>query len=152
MRSDLRQDERGDDGGDDSELHLREAEHRIGGGDCNVAAGGETGSAAECVAVDPRDDGRRTVVDRLAHAIQAQGVLDVLVEGEVDRRALPFDVRPRAEARAVAGEHDRARVAHVPERVCEVGDQLCVEGIAPVGPRERHAQDVAVTLDPEPAH
>ena len=57
------------------------------------------------------------------------------------RRARPRSAssrrRRRREARPVAGEHDRARAPDVDERLRQLGDQRRVEGVAPVGTRER---------------
>ncbi len=66
--------------------------------------------------MDADDDGRGAGVDRLHHRVQVGRVGDVLVVGQVDRRALPLDVRAGAEARAVTREEDEARVADVRER------------------------------------
>ncbi len=55
-------------------------------------------------------------VDRVEHRAQPQRVGDVLVVRQLDRRAHPVDVRAGRERRAVAREHDRARVADVGER------------------------------------
>src|SRR5262249_29978640 len=118
----------------------------------DVCAGDQPGSATERVALDADDDRRWTVVDRQEHAIQATVVLDVSVVAEVDRRALPLDVRTRAEARAVAGQDDCPRVADVLERVAERPDQGGVEGVPPLGARKRDAEDVPVALDADPAH
>src|SRR5205807_1973014 len=75
----------------------------------------------------------------------------VLLEAEVDRRPLPFDVRAGAEARPIAGEHDRPRVADVRERVVQCRDQLGVERVAALGLRERHAKQRPVAFDPKHA-
>ena len=111
VRADLGQHERRDDGRDDPEPHLREAENGVGGGDRDVGARDQPAPAAERVAVYARDHRSGAGVDRLAHLVQAHRVLDVLVVGEVDRRALPLDVGAGAEGGAFAGEDDGARVA-----------------------------------------
>ena len=98
------------------------------------------------------DDGRRAGVDRLEHPVQPHRVLDVLVVGEVDRRALPLDVGSCAEARALAREDDRARVPDVGERLGQLRDERRVEGVPPLRPRQRHPEDVVVALDPERRH
>ena len=95
------------------------------------------------------DDRRRALVDRLEHLAEPARVLDVLLVAQVDRRAHPLDVGAGAEALAVAREHDRARVADVGERLAQLGDQRGVERVAPLGPRERHAQERPVAFDPE---
>ena len=96
------------------------------------------------------DDGSRAGVDRLQHPVEAHRVLDVLVVGEVDRGSLPLDVGSGTEARALAGENDRARVADVRERSGQLRDERRVERVPPLGPCERHPEDVPVALDPEP--
>ena len=98
------------------------------------------------------DDGSGAGVDRLQHPVEAHRVLDVLVVGEVDRRSLPLDVGSRTEARALAGENDRARVADVRERIGQLRDERRVERVPPLGPRERYPEDVPVALDLEPTH
>ena len=150
--SDLREHERRDDRGDDPEPHLREAELGVLRRDRDVGTCDEPGPASEHVAVREADDGRRARVDRLQHPVQPHRVLDVLVVREVDRGALPFDVGAGAEARPLAGEDDRARVADVSEGLGELGDQRGVERVPPLGTRERDPEDVAVSFDPERAH
>ena len=104
-------------------------------------AAARPGAAAERVALDPRDDRRGAPVDRLHHREEPHGVVDVLVEGEVDRGPLPLDVGAGAEALAFAGEQDDARISDVRERLVQLGDQLRVERIAPLRLGERHPQD-----------
>ena len=151
-RADLREDEGGDDGRDDPEAHLAEPEDGVLGRHRDVDAGDEPASAPECVPVHAGNHRRRAAVDHLAHAVEAHGVLDVLLVGEIDRRALPFDVRSRTEARALAGEDDRARVPHVGEGVGELADERRVERVAALGPCKRHPQDVTVSLDAQRVH
>ena len=115
--ADPRQHERRDDRGDDPELDLGEAERRVLGRERDVDGRGEAAAAAEAVALDASDDRGRAGVDRLEHPVEAQRVLDVLLVGEVDRRALPVDVGAGAEALAFAGEDDDARVPDVGERL-----------------------------------
>ena len=86
------------------------------------------------------------------HPEEAECVLDVLLVGEVDRRALPLDVGAGAEALALAGEHDGAGVADVCERLGQIPDQLSVERVAPLGPGEGDSQDRPVTFDSQRAH
>ena len=150
--ADPAQRERRDHRGDDPELDLGEGEDRPGLGDRYVAAGDEPDAAAERMAVDEGDDRRRARVDGLEHASQRDGVGDVRLEIEVDRGAHPLDVGPRAEARPVAGQHDRARRAHVDERLRQLRDESRVEGVPRPRPRQRHAQDVAVPRDAERTH
>jgi hypothetical protein len=150
--ADPREDEGGDDRGHDSEPDLREAEDRLRIRDDDVRAGDEPAATAERVAVHARQHGRRAAVDRLAHRVEPQRVRDVLLVGQVDGRALPFDVRARAEGLALAGEDDRARVADISERLGQLGDQRRVEGISPVGARERDAQNGTVSLQAKRAH
>jgi dihydrodipicolinate synthase/N-acetylneuraminate lyase len=151
-RSDPGQDERGDDGRHDSKPHLGEPEHGVLAGDRHVGARGQAASATERVAVDSRHDGRRAGVDRVEHPVEAHGVLDVLVVGEVDRRALPVHVRAGTEARPVPREHDRTGVADVRERVGELGDQRGVERVAALRAGQRDPENGAFPLDPKRAH
>ncbi len=117
--------------------------------DGDVGACHEPRATAERVSLDRADDGSGAGVDRLEHAEEPHSVLDVLVVGEVDRRALPLDVGTGAEARAVAGEHDRARVPDVGERLGQLCDQRGVEGVPPLGTGQRDAQDVRRRVRPE---
>ena len=142
-RADLREHERRDDRGDDPELDLGEAERRALVRDRDVCAGREPAPAAEAVALDPRHDRRGAAVDGREHLVEPERVLDVLLVREVDRRALPLDVGARAEALALAGEHDSARVADVRERLRQLADQLGVERVAPLGLRDRDLQERA---------
>src|SRR5581483_7862592 len=145
--ADLRERERRDHRRGDPEADLGEAEDRVGRRHDGVGAGGEARAAAQRVAVDAGDHRCRAAVDGREHRVQAEGVLDVLVDAEIDRGALPVDVRARAEAGALSGQNDGARVADVRERVVQPRDQRGVEGVTPLGPRERDAQDGAVALD-----
>ena len=72
----------------------------------DIRAGDEPGAATECVAVHARDDGSGAAIDRLAHPVEAKGILGVLVERKVDGGPLPLDVGSGAEALAVSGQHD----------------------------------------------
>ena len=149
--ADLRERERRDDRRHDAELHLAERELRARLRDDDVAAGDEAAAAAERVPLHARDDRCRAAVDRLEHRAQPERVGDVLLVGEVDRGAHPVDVRAGRERRAVAREHDGARVADVGERPGELGDQRRVEGVSPLRPRQRDPQHRAVALDPQRA-
>ena len=97
---------------------------------------------------NPRDDRRRAAIDRLAHPVEPQRVFGVLLEREVDRRALPLDVRAGAEARAVPGEDNCPCVANVGKGLRELGDQLGVEGVPALGARQRDPEDASVAFDP----
>ena len=57
------EDERRDHGRDDPEADLREAEHGVLGGQCDVCGGHEPEGTAHSVAVNPADDGRLAAVD-----------------------------------------------------------------------------------------
>ena len=151
-RADLRQRERRDHRRDDPELDLGERELRLGPGDRDVRAGDEPAAAAERVALDAPITGAGHGVDRLEHHPQPPRVGDVLLVAELDRGPHPVDVGAGAEARPVAREHDRARVADVGERLGQLGDQLGVERVAPVRPRHRHAQGVRDLLDAQRSH
>jgi dihydrodipicolinate synthase/N-acetylneuraminate lyase len=151
-RPDLAEDEGRDDRRDDPEAHLREPKDRVFGCKGDVGAGDEPGTTAERVALHARDDGRRAGIHGLEHAVETHGVLHVLVEREVDGRALPVHVGSRAEAGAFAGEDDGPRGADVGERVRELGDERGVEGVPPLRPRQRDPQDRSVTLGSERAH
>jgi hypothetical protein len=150
--ADLGERERRDDGGQDPELHLGEGEHGVRVGDRDVRGGDQAAPASQGVAVNPGDDRRRALVDCAEHRPEPQGVLHVLLVREVGRRAHPLDVGAGREGRAVAGQHDRADVAHVTERVRQLADQVGVERVVPLGPRECHAQQMTVRLDPQRRH
>ena len=102
--------------------------------------------------MDAADHRGGTGVDRLEHGVETHRVGDVLLVGQVDRRALPLDVSAGAERRPVAFEQYTARVADVREGVREFGDERRVECVAPLGLRERHAEEVPVPLDPQRRH
>ena len=55
-RADSREDEGRDDGGDDPELDLGEAEDRVVARERDVGAGDQAGAAAERIALDARND------------------------------------------------------------------------------------------------
>ena len=139
--------ERRDDRGDDPQPHLGVPEDGVRRGDGDVAAGHEPRAAAERVALHARNDGRGARVDGLEHAVEPHRVLDVLVEREVDRGALPLDVGAGAEALPLAGQHDAASVADVGERVGKRGDERRVERVPALGARQRHAEDATVAVD-----
>ena len=71
---------------------------------------------------------------------------------ELGGGAHPLHVGARAEARALAREHDRADAADVHEHLGELRDQRRVERVAPLGPREGDPQDLAVALDLQGGH
>ncbi len=128
------------------------ANTRVARRDRDVGRRDESRAAAERVALHARDHRRRTAVDRLEHPPQRVRIGDVLLVRETGGRAHPVDVRAGAEARPLAGENDRPRAADVDECLRELGDQLRVECVAPVRPRERDAQDRAVPLDGQCCH
>ena len=102
-------------------------------------------AAAERVALHARDDRRRAGVDRLEHLPQPPRVVDVLLVAELDRGAHPLDVGAGAEALALAREHDRARASPTSANASvSSAISVGVEGVAPLGPRQRDAEDVAV--------
>ena len=121
-------------------------------GDRDVGGRDEACAAAERVTLHACDDRRGAPVDRLEHLPHRVRVGDVLVEREADRRTHPLDVGAGTEARALAGEHDGARAPDVDERLRELADQLRVERVAAIGPRQRDPQHGAVALDAERAH
>lgn len=150
--ADLPQREGRDHGRDDSELHLREREHRPRLRDHDVAARDEPDAAAEGVSLDEGDDRRRAAVDRLEHPPHGIRVGDVRLQVEIGRGAHPFDVGAGAEAWPLAGEHDRAGRPYVDERLGELGDQGRIECVARLGPGERDSEDVVLPLDAKRAH
>ena len=151
-RADLREGERRDHRRDDPELHLGEREQRVRSADRDVRDGDEAGATAERVTLDPRHDRCGTAVDRLEHAAHRVRVRHVLVEGEPDGRTHPVDVGAGAEARTLAGENDSARTTDIDEHLRELGDQLCIERVPPIGPRQRDAKHGPVPLDAKVRH
>ena len=121
-------------------------------GEDNVGARDEAAAAAEHVAVHAGDDRSRARVERLQHLAESARVLDVLLVAQLDRRAHPLDVGAGAEALALAGQHNRARVADVGERVAQRRDQVGVERVPAVRSCERDAEDAAVAFDAEVGH
>ena len=150
--ADPREHERRDDRRDDPKAHLGEAEDGVSAGDDDVGAGHEARSPAESEALHPGNDRRRAGVDRVEHPVEAHGVRDVLVIGEVDGGALPLHVGSRTEARPLAGKHGDARVAGAGEGLGQLRDQRSVEGISPLRLGDRDAQDVALLLNSQRAH
>ena len=117
-----------------------EAEYRVRLCDGDVRACDQPRATAERVSVDAADDGRGARVDCLEHPVEAQRVLDVLVVVEsIDERC--HSTSAPAQKLAVAGEHDRAGVADVRERLGELGDERRVECVPPLGACERDAED-----------
>ena len=121
-------------------------------GDPDVGASDEPAASAECVPLHPRHHRCGTPVDRLEHAVEAHRVLDVLLVGEVDRGALPLDVGAPAEGRSLSGQDDRARILDAGERLGQLGDQRCIEGVAALRSRECHPQHRTVPLHAQGAH
>ncbi len=120
--------------------------------DRDVGDRDEPAAAAEGVALHPHDDRRGARIDRLQHLPQPPRVLDVLLVGEVDRGAHPLNVRAGGEALSLAREDDHSRVPDVGESLGQLRDQLGVERIAPVGPRDGDPQDRPFVLGAERAH
>ena len=151
-RADLRERERRDHRGDDPELHLGEGEDgsRLRNGD--VGAGDEAGAAPERVSLHAGEDRSGAAVDRLEHAAECVRVGDVRVEVQLDGGAHPLDVGAGAEARPVACEQHRARLADVDERLGQLCDQLGVEGVSRLGPRQRDPEQVVVAIDTKCPH
>ena len=127
----------------------------------NTASGQATAMSAQATSPEPppranpwtqQTTGSGTGVDRLEHAVETHRIGDVLLVGQVDRRALPLDVGAGAERRPVAFEQHGSRIADVREGLRELGDERRVEGVAALGLRERHAEEVSVPLDPQRRH
>ena len=72
----------------DAEPHFRQCELRSLRGDCDVRARDEADTAAEYVAVDPRDDRFIELVERAQAADQQQGIVDVLLLGRAPAQKL----------------------------------------------------------------
>src|SRR5439155_5518671 len=109
-------------------------------------------AAAEAVALDAGDHGSRARIDRLAHPIEAERVLDVLFVREVDRGALPLDVGACTKTLTLPREHDRSRIADAVEGFRQLCDQSGVESVSPLRLRERDPKDRPVSLDTQRAH
>ena len=107
--ADLRKRERGDHRRHDPELRLAEREHRRRLGDHDVRARDEPAAAAERVPLHTRDDRRRAAVDCVEHRAQPKRVGDVLLQGEVRRRAHPLHVGAGREGRSRRSARLRAR-------------------------------------------
>jgi len=144
--------ERRDHSGNDAELHLGERKSGSVLCDDDVRTGNKADPTAKDMPVHDSDDRGGTAVDRLEHSPHRVRIGDVRLEVEVGRRAHPLDVGPGAEARAVAGEHDRSRRTHVDERGAELLDQSGIECVSTLRSREGEAHRSAVPLDPERAH
>jgi dihydrodipicolinate synthase/N-acetylneuraminate lyase len=149
---DLRENERRDDSRNDPQPHLREPEYGVLRRDGDVGARDEPTPPAERIAVNLDYYGSRAAVDRLAHPEEAEGVFDVLLVGQVDRGALPFDVGAGAEALALTREDYGTRIPDVRECVGELRDQRRVERVVSLGARQGDLQDGPVPLDRERAH
>ncbi len=103
------------------------------GGDDGVGDRAEPGSPGDRRAVDARDDGLRTAVDRAVHVGHRLGVAEVRLLAQLERGAHPVDVRAAAERRALALQHDDAHVGLAGqrlERLAQRGNQLRVQGVA----------------------
>ena len=141
----LREHERRDHRRQDAELHLGEAEHRVVGGDDDVADRGEAGAAAERRAVDPADERHRQRVERSNIARQRRASRRFSLVRVGDRLRHPGEVGAGAERLAGAARGRRRaasdRSAHARRPRGQLGDHLLVEGVAHLGPVERDALD-----------
>jgi dihydrodipicolinate synthase/N-acetylneuraminate lyase len=151
-RPDLREDERRDDSRNDPQPHLREPEYGVLRRDGDVGTRDESAPSAERIAVNLDHHRGRAAVDGLAHPEEAERILDVLLVGQVDRGALPFDVCTGTEARALTREDDGPRISDLRKCVGELRDECRVERVTPLGARQGDLQDGAVPLDRERAH
>ena len=127
--ADFPEGERRDHGRDDSELDLRECENSPLVREGDVGGRHETRTAAHGVSLDDGDHGSGAGVDRLEHPAQGVRLGDVLLAREAHRRPHPVDVGARAEAGALAGQHDGPDGADVDECLGELLDQPAVERI-----------------------
>ena len=107
--ADLGEHERRDDGGDDAELRLGEAEDGAGRREDDVAHRAEAHPAAERGALDARDHRDRARVDGREHVGHGGRVALVVLHRQADAGAHPGHVGAGAERRAVAGQHDGAQ-------------------------------------------
>ena len=141
--ADLRDDERRDHRRQDAELHLGEPEHRVLGGDDDVADRGEAGAAAERGAVDAADQRHRQRVERLEHRApsparrgRSRRACSRPSSTSTSRSAPAQNTLPAprstATARRAGGRHRLG-----PRR--QLRDQLLVERVAHLRPVQRDA-------------
>ena len=127
---------RADGGRDEAEPGFAQAELRIGRRDRDVAGGNQPHAARVHIAVHARDHRLRTLVDRVQHVGQAQGIGFVLVEGVAGHLLHPVEVGTGTKRRALRAEDHHAHLGIAVERdegLVQGGDQSLVEGIAHLG-------------------
>ena len=140
---------RTDGGGREAELRFRETELRLRRADRDVAGRDEPRATGESGSMHARDGRFIQPVERRQHVSERARIAQVLFVA-VARHALhPVEIRAGTERRAVAGQHDYTDI-----RIgVELGtgfrkrrDQRVVEGIAHLGPVERHPGDAVLAL------
>ena len=139
-----------DDGGDQPQPHLCEAEHRVLGGDDDVADRRQTASATKCRAMDAADQRHWQLVERVEQPRRLTCVVQVLIVGERGHARHPVEIGAGAEGRARARDHSGAYRRVGLDRVGppgELGDHALVEGIAHLGPIELEVFDAIAALD-----
>ena len=132
----------------DAQRHLVEADLDVVGGDTNVSGDGDLGSAAECVSVEGRDDRKReprNAVEELAHAGRH---VDGRLVGANRRELLQVAAGDERALSPTAQHHDRGvGIQDAVERRAELVDGRETDGVADVGPVDRHHGDAGVDLD-----
>src|SRR5688572_9495098 len=122
--ADLRQHEGADDGRDDAQLRLGEAEDGDGSRQDDVGHRAQAHAAAQRGTLDARDDRHRGGVDGAEQRLHRRGVALVLLRGQPDRCAHPLDVGAGAEDLALAGQHDASqRIRRLGRKALEHGPQ-----------------------------
>ena len=153
-RTDLGNDEGADDRRDEAKLGLREPERGIGAGDHDVADRAQSHAAAQRRALDAGDDRNRAGVDGLEHGLHGRCVALVLLDAHPDRRLHPCHVGPGAEDPALAGQDNAPHgpgwlIGEPAERRSQLLDELGVERVAHLRPRERDPNESGVAGDLE---
>jgi hypothetical protein len=149
-------DERADDGGQDAEPGLGEAESDVGGGQHDVGHRAEAHATPQRGALDARDDGHRAVIDGAQHVRHAPCVRLVVLQRQGQRGTHPLDVGPGAERGSLPRQHDGAQRlrrlgGQVLERLPQLIDEGGVERVAHLRACQGDARHDAVTLQAQHA-
>ena len=136
-----------DGGGDQADLHLREAKlgavHTHG----HVAGGHQAHAAGVHVALNAGDGRLGTLGDGLQHLRQLARVAQVLFVRVIGHGAHPVQIATGAKRGALSGQDHHthiAALAHIDKGLVQLGDEIVVESVAHLGAVQGDARDLMV--------